>query len=183
MAAGRSPLPPALRQVDPSRPPSRFARAYAAVAATPAARFISRHIGWKLDPFFLRISGGRLASTLIFPTALLQTIGARSGLPRRNAVIYFHDGAAVIVVASHAGIPRHPAWFHNLVAHPDVHVGGIPMTAEVVRDEAERQRLWLSADRVFPAYSKYRREADRVGRTIPIVRLTERREERSARTL
>jgi deazaflavin-dependent oxidoreductase (nitroreductase family) len=161
-----------LRHIDPTRPPSRFARAFAGLAATRVARFVSRHVSWKLDPFLLRVSGGRLASTLIFPAALLQTKGARSGRPRRNAIIYFHDGQDVVVVASNAGIARHPSWFHNLRAHPQVTFGGIAMVATVVADEAERQRLWVLADRVFPAYANYRRDAARWNRTIPIVKLT-----------
>jgi len=164
-------MPATLRYVDPTKAPSRFARLYAMLATTKAARFISRHINWKLDPFLLRASGGILASTLVFPTALLETTGAKSGLPRRNAIIYFHDGVDVIVVASNAGVARHPAWFHNVAAHPEVRFGGLPMTAVVVEDEGERQRLWVLADRVFPAYATYRRDAARSDRTIPIVRL------------
>ncbi len=78
------------------------------------------------------------------------------------------------VVASRAGSPRHPAWFHNLRAHPDVTFGGIPMRATVVADEAERQRLWTLADQVFAPYARYRRETAKAGRTIPIVQLTPR---------
>jgi hypothetical protein len=48
------------------------------------------------------------------------------------------------------------------------------MRATVVEDEAERQRLWGLADRVFPPYAAYRREAGAAGRTIPIVQLGER---------
>ena len=90
---------------------------------------------------------------------------------RRNAVIYFHDGDTVTIVASKAGAPKHPAWFHNLVANPDVMFGGIPMRAAVVEGEAERERLWNLADQVFAPYASYRRDA---GREIPIVRLVER---------
>jgi deazaflavin-dependent oxidoreductase (nitroreductase family) len=75
------------------------------------------------------------------PTALLETTGARSGAPRANAVIYFHDGERVTIVASKLGMDHHPAWFHNLRAHPDVVFGGQPFRAEVVSDEAERTRL------------------------------------------
>jgi deazaflavin-dependent oxidoreductase (nitroreductase family) len=110
----------------------------------------------------------------VFPTALLETTGARSGARRRNAVIYFHDRDRVTVVASNAGDVQHPAWYHNLRAHPDVALGGIPMRAEVVHDAAERERLWLLADRVFPAFANYRRDAAAVRRTIPIVQLTRR---------
>jgi deazaflavin-dependent oxidoreductase (nitroreductase family) len=163
-----------LRHVDPTRPPGVFARAYAAFAASRVARFISRHVNWKLDPLLLRVTRGRVATTLVFPTALLETRGARSGARRRNAIIYFHDGDRVTIVASNAGDARHPAWYHNLRAHPDVTFGGNAMRATVVDDEGERERLWALADRVFPAFASYRQDAAKVNRTIPIVQLTPR---------
>ena len=73
-------------------------RAYAALAASRFARFISRHVNWKLDPLLLRATRGRLATTLVFPTAVLETQGARSSARRRNAIIYFHDGDRVTIV-------------------------------------------------------------------------------------
>jgi len=107
-------------------------------------------VSWKLDPVLLRATRGRLATTLVFPTAVLETTGAKSGARRRNAVIYFHDGDRVTIVASNAGSPRYPSWYHNLRAHPDVVFGGIAMYAAVVDDDTERSRLWRLADRVFP---------------------------------
>lgn len=165
---------PSLRRVEPTGPPGPFRRAYAAFAATGVARFVSRHLSWKLDPLLLRLTRGRLATTLVFPTAVLETRGARTGTARRNAVIYFHDGERATIVASNAGDPRHPAWYHNLVAHPEVALNGIPMRAVVVGDDGERQRLWPLADRTFPTFARYRRDAERTGRTIPIVQLTPR---------
>lgn len=144
-------MPSRLRYVDPTPSPGLIARAYSAFAAGRPARFISRHIAWKLDPYLLRLSRGRLATTLVFPTAVIETRGARSGAGRRNAIIYFHDGDRITIAASNAGNSRHPAWYHNLRAHPDVVFGGVPMRATVVEDEVERQRLWTLADRVFPA--------------------------------
>jgi len=163
-----------LRYVDPTRPRGMIAHVYAAFAATRLARFISRHVNWKIDPLLLRATRGRLATTLVFPTALLETHGARSGARRRNAIIYFHDGDRVTIAASNAGSPRHPAWYHNLRAHPDVTFGGIPMRATEVHDKAEEERLWEFADRVFPAFPSYRRDAAKANRTIPIIQLTER---------
>jgi deazaflavin-dependent oxidoreductase (nitroreductase family) len=165
-------VPTPLRPVDPTVPPGRIARAYAALAVTRVARFISRHLSWKLDPLLLRVTRGRFATTLLFPAAVLETRGARTGVLRRNAIIYFHDGDRVTIVASNAGAPSHPAWFHNLCAHPDVTFGGIPMRATVVVDPAEQARLWVLADRVFPAFARYRRDAAAARRTIPIIQLT-----------
>lgn len=119
----------------------------------------------------MRVSGGRLGLGLGVPTALLETTGAKSGEPRRNGVIYFHDGERVAIVASKMGLPENPAWFHNLRVHPDVILAGVPMRARVVEDEAERERLWALADNVFAPYATYRREAAAAGREIPIVQL------------
>jgi deazaflavin-dependent oxidoreductase (nitroreductase family) len=169
-----------LRYIDPMRPPSIFARAYAALAAGRLARFISRHINWKLDPLLLRMTRGRFATTLVFPTALLETKGAKSGATRRNAIIYFHDGDRVTIAASNAGAARHPAWYHNVKAHPDVVFAGILMRATVVDDTAENERLWELADRVFPAYANYRSLAAVAHRTIPLVQLTPVRQSAAA---
>jgi deazaflavin-dependent oxidoreductase (nitroreductase family) len=137
-------------------------------------RFLSIHVVWKLDPHLLRVTGGRLGFDLVIPTALLETRGAKSGLARRNAVIYFHDGERVTIIASKLGLPNNPAWFHNLRANPDVTLGGVPMRATVVADEAECRRLWVLADQVFAPYAAYRREAAGAGREIPIVQLVPR---------
>lgn len=123
----------------------------------------------------MRLSRGRLGLGLTMPTALLETTGARSGAPRRNAVIYFNDGEKATIVASKLGLPENPAWFHNLRANPDVAFGGVPMRAEVVDDAGERRRLWALADNVFAPYAAYRREAAAAGREIPIVQLSRTR--------
>jgi len=164
-------MPEQLRYVDPTRPRGVFTRGFVALGTGRAGRFVSRHVFWRLDPWLLRVTGGRVSMALVVRTAVLQTRGARTGAVRRNAVIYFHDGDLVTIVASHAGYPTHPAWFHNLRANPDVTFAGIPMRATVVSDDVARQRLWLLADGVFPAYAKYRREAAKVDRMIPIVQL------------
>lgn len=163
-----------LPHVDPHRPRGALYGVYVRLVNTPVMGWLSRHVGWKLDPWLLRISGGRVGLGGMLPTALLETRGARTGHVRRNAVIYFHDGDAVTIVASHLGLPRHPAWFHNARAHPDVMLGGQPYRAEVVEDEAERARLWDLADRVFPPYADYRKQTAATGRTIPILQLRPR---------
>jgi deazaflavin-dependent oxidoreductase (nitroreductase family) len=168
-------MPARLKHVDPNRPRGFFSRIYAALANTPLGRFMSVNLVWKVDPYLMRATRGRLGMGLVMPTALLETRGAKSGALRRSVVIYFHDGDRVTIVASKLGYEKHPAWFHNLLANPDVTFGGIPMQATVVGDEAERRRLWALADRVFAPYAAYRREAAKANRTIPIVQLTERR--------
>ncbi|GAB2513481.1 nitroreductase/quinone reductase family protein [Nocardia heshunensis] len=168
----QTPMTLRAKPFDATGRPHWFIRAYAALATARLSRFVSRHIAWKLDPILLRLTRGRIATTAVFPTAVLETKGARTGAHRRNAVIYFTDGTDAIIAASHAGSPTNPAWYHNLLANPDVVFGGTPMRATVITDESERQRLWPLADHVFPAYRRYREEAARSGRTIPLIRLT-----------
>ena len=136
--------------------------------------WVSQKLAWRIDPYLLRLTGGRLGFGLILPTALLETRGARTGQARSNAVIYFHDGDRVTIVASKLGLPEHPAWFHNARMNPDVVLGGEPFRARIVDDEAERARLWALADRVFPGYAAYRERAAAAGRTIPILQLLPR---------
>jgi len=161
-----------LAYVDPTRSRSWFTRVFVTLGTTRPARFLSRHLLWKLDPLLLRATHGRMSTAFPIRTTLLETRGAKTGATRRNAVIYFHDGDTVTIVASLAGAPRHPGWYHNLVATPEVKVGDTPMRAHVVTDESERRRLWALADRVFPPYAKYRQQAAQASRTIPLVQLT-----------
>jgi deazaflavin-dependent oxidoreductase (nitroreductase family) len=166
-------VPAAIRAVDPTRPPGWFRRFYARLAATRVALFISRHLNWHIDPWLLQHTRGRVASTLVFPTGVLETRGARTGAVRRNAIIYFNDAerdGRVIVAASNGGAARNPSWYHNLLANPDVTFGGVPMRATVV-DDVARDRLWVLADNVFPSFARYRRVAATQGRTIPLVEL------------
>ena len=172
VAAARSRPSSGLRRVDPERRRGPLYRGYAWLSATRPFAWVARRIGWKLDPVLLRLTRGRLGAGLLLPTAVLETRGARTGAIRRNALIYFHDGDDVIVMAAHIGLPSHPSWFHNLMANPDVTFGGEPFRASMV--ETDVDRLWAAADRVFPPYARYRRQAAESGRTIPLVRLSPR---------
>ena len=164
---GRAP-----RRVEP-KPPGRLYRAYALVfGTTRPAMWFSRVLLWRLDPHLLRLTRGRFSLDLVVPTLRLETTGARTGQVRAHAVIYFSDGGDVIVVASLFGEPRHPAWYHNARANPEVQVNGLPYRASVVEDPTELDRLWALADQVFPAYATYRVRAAATGRTIPVLRLS-----------
>jgi len=163
-----------LTYVDPGRRRGALYRAVCRFSTTKLGMWLAERIAWKLDPYLLRLTAGHLRSTGPVASALLETRGARSGQPRRNATLYFNDGDRVIIVASKRGAPAHPACYHNLCQHPDVRFGGLPFRAEVVEDERERERLWELADRVFPQFADYREWAAGSGRAIPIVRLIPR---------
>ena len=169
-----------LPYVDPRRRRGLVERALVAMASSRAIGRLSktalwRATTWKLERVLQRVSGGRLTTAIGLPTALLITRGARTGRVRRTGVIYFHDGEAVTIVASQAGYPGNPGWYYNARANPDVHLGGQPFLAREVSDAAERERLWALADGVFPAFARYRMEAARHGRTIPLLQLRPRR--------
>lgn len=161
-----------LRRVDPTLDRRWRTRLVARLATMPTINEVSRRIFWKIDPVLLRVTGGRMASTLSVPTTVLETRGAKSGELRRHAVIYFHDGPdCVVIAASHAGRPRNPHWYHNLRADPHAIIGGVDAVAREVEDPMERARLWMLADQVFPAYVTYRQRAGEAGRTIPLIEL------------
>jgi deazaflavin-dependent oxidoreductase (nitroreductase family) len=163
-----------LRYVDPYKPRGRLYRAVCRFSSTKVGAWLSVNVAWKIDPRLLKLTRGRLSTAAPIAAALLETRGARTGRPRRNATLYFHDGDRVTIVASLRGWPRNPAWYYNLRKHPDIIYGGLPFRAEIVEDEAERQRLWDLADRVYPRYADFREEAGRAGRSIPIVQLVPR---------
>jgi deazaflavin-dependent oxidoreductase (nitroreductase family) len=170
MTAARATLP----RVDPYRTRSRFYLAVCRLATTRVGLWLSVNIAWALDPLLLKLTRGRFSSTGPVASALLETRGARTGERRRTATLYFHDGDRITIIPSKLGAPANPAWYHNLRKHPDVVYGGLPFRAEIVEDEAERQRLWDLADRVFLGFAVYREWAAQSGRTIPIVQLVAR---------
>ncbi len=163
-----------LSRVDPYRRRGRLYLAVCRFATTKVGMWLAVNIAWRLDPVLLALSRGRFSTTGPVASALLETRGARTGRPRRTATLYFHDGDRVTIIPSKIGAPDHPAWYYNLRKHPDVVYGGLPFRAEIVEDEAERQRLWDLADRVFVGFAVYRRWAARSGRAIPIVQLIQR---------
>jgi deazaflavin-dependent oxidoreductase (nitroreductase family) len=162
-----------LRHVDPYRRRGRFYLAWCRISASRGVGPLAK-LGWRLDPFLLRVTRGRLSTATPLAAGLLETTGARTGRRRRNATLYFHDGDCVTIVASLRGAPRHPAWFHNLCNNADVVYNGLPFRAQVVEDPDERARLWELADRVYPPYAAFREQAARAGREIPIVQLLPR---------
>src|SRR5918992_5157171 len=165
---------PKLRYVDPYRRRGRLYLAVAGFSVTKLGAWLSINLAWKVDPLMLKATRGRLSSAWPLPAALLETRGARTGKPRRNATLYFHDGDRVTIVASLRGWERNPAWYHNLRKDAEVVYGGLPFRAEVVEDEAERRRLWALADRVYPQYAYFRQRAAKAGRVVPIVQLIPR---------
>jgi deazaflavin-dependent oxidoreductase (nitroreductase family) len=103
------------------------------------------------------------------PTLLLTTIGRKSGEPRRIALIYGEDNGNYVVVGSKGGAPKHPLWYENLKAHPEVRVqvGAEKFTGRA-RDATpeERPRLWKTMTALWPNYDEYQQKTER---EIPLV--------------
>ena len=121
-------------------------------------------------------SGGRLGTTVMGMTAVeLHVIGRASG--RRRSVMLtapIYEPERVVLVASKGGDDRHPEWYRNLVAQPDVEltVGGTtrPMRAHTA-DATERAELWPRIVAAYRGYAGYQRRTDR---EIPVVVLVPR---------
>jgi deazaflavin-dependent oxidoreductase (nitroreductase family) len=125
-----------------------------------------------------RATRGRVGQTIPGVGAkmlLLEHVGAKSGVRRTSPLLYVPDADNVFVIASKGGFPRHPAWFHNLMANPDtsVQIGSErrPVHARVATPE-ERRRLWPVAVRAYRGYADY--QARSRGREIPLVILEPR---------
>ena len=106
---------------------------------------------------------------------LLHTRGAKSGEQRIAPMMYFAEPEGIFVIASKAGAPENPAWYHNLVVHPEVHIeqatdDGIAefdATAEPVEGEL-RDTLFARFAARNPGFAGYQKKTDRI---IPVVRL------------
>jgi deazaflavin-dependent oxidoreductase (nitroreductase family) len=119
--------------------------------------------------------GGRLPGFPWVPIVLVDHVGARTGKPRTSPLMAHRHGGVVAVAASKAGQPTHPAWFHNLMAHPDttIQMGSTtrPVRARVANDE-ERSDWWPRLVASYPGYELFQRLAG--ARTIPVVLLEPR---------
>ena len=104
----------------------------------------------------------------------LTTVGAGSGQKRQSTVARFADGEdAWLVVASGGGSIRHPAWYHNIAAHPDqvwAEIGGKQVRVTPTQLEGDaRAQAWQKIIQSQPRYAGYERKTDRA---IPVIRLT-----------
>jgi deazaflavin-dependent oxidoreductase (nitroreductase family) len=105
------------------------------------------------------------------PLLLLTTTGARTGLPRTIPLTAVQTANRLLIVASNGGAPTDPAWYHNLLAHPDVTVEvgqeTFPATASLV-PASERPNLWAKVVELFPFFGDYQAK---VTREIPLIEL------------
>src|SRR5215469_5388889 len=90
----------------------------------------------------------------------LTTVGAKTGQKKQNPVSRFADGEdAWLIVASAGGAVRHPAWYHNIAAHPDqvwIEFGGRQMRVTATQLEGDdRAQAWQRITQAQPRYLGY----------------------------
>jgi deazaflavin-dependent oxidoreductase (nitroreductase family) len=145
------------------------------IVTSKAGLAFFRNVTVPIEASVIKVSKGRLKLSPNLPMVVLTSVGAQSGESREVPLAYFTDGDDVILIASNWGGTRHPAWYHNLRAHPECQLyigpqGGSFLAKEAVG--ADRDRLYeLAVDRlnrVFALHDKRSGEA----RTIPVMRLT-----------
>lgn len=115
-----------------------------------------------------KVTQGQLAG---FPHLIITTTGARTGRRRTTVLAYSRDDTAYVVAATAGGAPKHPSWYHNLVAHPrvTVEVDGrtVEATARPVEGD-ERARLWEQHVATLPYFAEY---PTKTARVIPVIAL------------
>jgi deazaflavin-dependent oxidoreductase (nitroreductase family) len=103
---------------------------------------------------------------------LVHHKGAKSGIDRVNPLAYLKDGERYVVFGSKGGHPDHPAWYHNLMAHPNTRIEVGSETLDVVASEAEGEehdRLFETMAKASPQFAEYDAQTER---EIPVILLT-----------
>jgi F420H(2)-dependent quinone reductase len=106
------------------------------------------------------------------PVVILTTVGAKTGSVRKNPVMRIKEGDVYVAVASNAGATTHPAWYRNIVAHPDLSLQDGATVHRVRAREVhgeEKARWWQIAERDWPHFPEYRAAAG--DRDIPVMLL------------
>ena len=117
-------------------------------------------------------SGGTQGLTLRdtgLPVIIVTNKGAKTGAVRKTPLMKVVDGNSYILVASQGGAPKHPLWYHNLKAEPNVEIQDETkvqsMRVREIGQSAERRRLWDISVAAFPPYQEYQDKTDRL---IPV---------------
>ena len=137
------------------------------------SEYIPSPRGWVAEQVELyENSGGTQGLTLGdtgLPVIIVTNRGRKTGAIRKTPLMRAVDGKSYILVASMGGAPKHPLWYHNLKAEPNVEIRDEaevhPMRVREVVDPVERQRLWDIAVEAYPPYQQCQVRTERV---IPV---------------
>ncbi|HYH51251.1 MAG TPA: nitroreductase family deazaflavin-dependent oxidoreductase [Acidimicrobiia bacterium] len=127
-----------------------------------------------------RAKGGKVVGPAEgFSLLLLHTTGARTGRERVTPVAYQPLADAWAIFATHAGAPKNPDWFHNLLAHPEtiIEIGTqtVPVRARVAAG-GEREQIWARQKAFYPSFAKHEEKTSREIPVIILERLTAKRQ-------
>ncbi|MFD4899293.1 nitroreductase family deazaflavin-dependent oxidoreductase [Streptomyces sp. NPDC058411] len=110
-------------------------------------------------------SGGTEGTTMRgMPVILLTTRGAKSGKIRKTPLMRVEHDGEYAVVASLGGAPKHPVWYYNVQADPEVELRDGTLKQDMVAREVtgeEKARWWERAVEAFPDYADYQTKTDR----------------------
>jgi deazaflavin-dependent oxidoreductase (nitroreductase family) len=123
-------------------------------------------------------TGGREANTLLdtgMPIIIVTTVGNKSGKVRKTPLMRVEHDGEYALVASMGGAPKHPVWYHNLVADPTnvmIQDGPEPFSVDVREVDGEERAAWW--DRAVAAYPPYAEYQEKTSRVIPVFVATRR---------
>ncbi|NEW69443.1 MULTISPECIES: nitroreductase family deazaflavin-dependent oxidoreductase [Streptomyces] len=110
-------------------------------------------------------SGGTEGTTMRgMPVVVLTTLGVKSGKIRKTPLMRVEHNGTYAVVASLGGSPKHPVWYHNIVADPRVELQDGPLRQDMIAREVtgeEKARWWKRAVEAYPDYADYQTKTDR----------------------
>jgi deazaflavin-dependent oxidoreductase (nitroreductase family) len=155
--------------------PNSFQRLIQRVAASRAGSAALARLLNRLDRMIAGLTGGRHTATAVLagvPVLTVETLGARTGRRHCVTLLAIPRGEDLILIATAFGSRKHPAWYHNLRAHPvvDVRLGRLRRRYRALEVTGEeRESCWHQATAVYPGYMNY---VERAGRTIPVLLLT-----------
>ena len=110
--------------------------------------------------------GGQFAGA---PMIIVTHTGAKSGKTYTSPLVYSKDGDRYVIIASKAGAPKNPSWYHNLVAHPEVtvEIGTEKFKAKAHEAKGpERDRLFEAQAKMMPQFNEYQKKT---ARKIPVI--------------
>jgi deazaflavin-dependent oxidoreductase (nitroreductase family) len=155
MRSRRSSTPLGGGSVAPEREPRRppYERLAIPLVSSRAGAWFYVHVAPHLDRRLLRLTGGRLTTAGRGRVGFLKVRGARTGAERTIPLVWTRDGDNLLLIASRGGDVKHPAWYRNLVANPEVRfsIDGAERAYRArTATTAERPRLWELANRRLP---------------------------------
>lgn len=119
-----------------------------------------------------RSSGGKVGGQFAgAPMIIITHTGAKSGKTYTTPLVFSKDGDKCVIIASYAGAPKNPSWYHNLVTHPEitVEIGADKFKAKATEVKgAERDRLFAEQAKMMPQFNDY---AKKTSRKIPVFTL------------